>query len=550
MLAEEREVGRYRILSRVAAGGMGEVYRARMVTMSGAEKLVALKVVRPDLAERSRFTELFVAEAKVAMTLSHANIVQSFDVGRIDDQWFIAMELVEGATLAHLGQTARRKGARLPLRLVLTAIIEALKGLDYAHRRKDANGQPLGLVHCDISPQNILVSNEGEVKVADFGVAKSRLTTDEGQVRGKLAYMPDEQLRGGGFDARADLYAMGMVLAELLTGRHPFSEESSRGPLELPSDLPLDLRRIVERAVALDPDARFSTAAQMRQALERFAFDSGLQLSTSDLADVVRETVLPEEGDLPEGSTTHSGLYSTDPADAKTPFREPGFGLRLGEELRRVAGTEVSVFMTRTALHQSVEVPNSGSRKGVFALGIFGALAALATIGWVAVTWGSGEGAPSVSAPEVEALEVEALETEAPTLESPASTARAPEPSAEPGESVVEVEPEPESSEAAPEVVPESASETAARAESSPRSHPRPTARGEEPGTLWVDSEPWAEVYIDGHRVGRTLFGPHSIEAGAHRLRLVNPAAGLEHRRSFRVASGQTVRIAVDLSSP
>ncbi|MEQ9075530.1 MAG: serine/threonine-protein kinase, partial [Sandaracinaceae bacterium] len=170
MEVDPKSVGRYRIQARIAAGGMGEVFLASVETMPGVLRPVALKLVRPELAGQPGFAQLFVEEVRVAMSLSHANVVQAFDVGQIDARWFLAMEYVDGLDLSAL-----LSRGPLPLGLSLLVAIEALKGLDYAHRRRGADGAPLAIVHRDVSPGNLLLSRVGEVKVADFGVAKSTL---------------------------------------------------------------------------------------------------------------------------------------------------------------------------------------------------------------------------------------------------------------------------------------------------------------------------------------------------------------------------------------
>jgi len=303
---------RYRIRARLAAGGMGEVYRAVRVTADGFEKPVALKVIRRDLAADQAFARRFLDEARVAMSLSHGNVVQSFDVGRLDDRWFIAMELVDGLDLATLlaGRTAP-----LPWSVVLLVALEALKGLDHAHRQRGADGGRLGLVHRDVSPGNLLLSREGEVKLADFGIAVATLEARDGPrlVEGKLPYMAPEQLTGGSVDARSDLYGLGAVLREVLTGHPPVAfgadprdalrvlRSSPRPPP--PPDVPEGLWGVAERALSFDPDDRFPSAAAMRQALEAQAIALRCLPSSIELAEVVAEALAaPRRAGFADGS--------------------------------------------------------------------------------------------------------------------------------------------------------------------------------------------------------------------------------------------------------
>lgn len=355
--------GRYRILGRIKSGGMGEVYAATMETFEGVGKAVAIKLVRKDLAKESDFSALFVEEAKVAMSLSHANVVQSFDVGRIDDRWFLAMEFVEGIDLAGLLDKCHRHLRQpIPHRHVIFIAVEALKGLDYAHRRRGADGHSLHIVHRDVSPGNLLISNEGEVKVADFGIAKSALRSVgsiAGTIKGKVPYMAPEQLRGAAVDRRADLYSVGAVLYEMLTGQRIVDDELGTmalpqalagdypKPRELNPSIPEELERIVLKALAMDQSERYQNAASMRQDLEQLAMDAGYLLSANDLADFVEEVlsrqepapdVLGEAGPAP--ARAPAARASVDPSEGANPF-----DALLGAELRKVqTGEPFSVF--------------------------------------------------------------------------------------------------------------------------------------------------------------------------------------------------------------
>ncbi|HEX4450575.1 MAG TPA: serine/threonine-protein kinase, partial [Kofleriaceae bacterium] len=214
--------GRYLLVQRLSRGGMGEIFLAKH-GLAGFEKLAVIKKVLPHLAADAQFISRFVDEAQVAIKLQHVNIAQVFEVGRVGDEYFLALEYVEGRDLRRtLGLLGQRK-QRLPVDLALFIGRELANGLAYAHRRTSADGASLNLVHCDISPPNVLVSFEGETKVIDFGIAKSAIrgtATDPKMGFGKFGYMAPEQLiRGGVVDARTDIYAAGVVLYELLTGK-------------------------------------------------------------------------------------------------------------------------------------------------------------------------------------------------------------------------------------------------------------------------------------------------------------------------------------------
>jgi serine/threonine protein kinase len=230
-LADVNETfGRYRLLERLGQGGMAEVFKAKSFGVEGFEKVLVIKRILPELARSQEFVDMFVHEAKLAVRLSHANIVQVFDLGvapRADvlgskqpDTYYMAMEFVNGFDLATVLSQCRRQQLALPIDMCVFVAAEIAKGLDHAHRRKDDRMLPLGIVHRDVSPQNVLLSLEGEVKVTDFGIAKARGAletkinedTRTGRLQGKFGYMSPEQARGEPVDARSDLFSLGIVL--------------------------------------------------------------------------------------------------------------------------------------------------------------------------------------------------------------------------------------------------------------------------------------------------------------------------------------------------
>jgi serine/threonine protein kinase/tetratricopeptide (TPR) repeat protein len=305
--------GRYRLLDRLGRGGMAEVFKAKSFGVEGFEKILVIKRILPELAKSKRFSDLFVQEAKLAVRLSHANIVQVFDLGTVDEgsgpTYYIAMEYVAGLDLATLLARARSQKVPLPAGMCVYIAAEVAKGLDHAHRRRDEQMRPLGIVHRDVSPQNILVSWEGEVKVTDFGIAKARDTLDrsrggepksgepEGaQLQGKYSYMSPEQARGDAVDARSDLFSLGAVLYEMLTGGNPFRapttvetlrrvKASEYPPVELlRQDLPSGLNTLLERALAQAPEKRFADASRMYESLLAHLYASGDRFGSGDLA--------------------------------------------------------------------------------------------------------------------------------------------------------------------------------------------------------------------------------------------------------------------------
>ncbi len=300
--------GRYQLLERIARGGMAEVFKAKSYGVEGFEKVVVLKRILPELAQNQSFVDMFLHEARLSVALSHANIVQVFDLGREEDTYFIAMEYVLGADLAQCLRKCRREGRAVPVEIAVLIVCEVARALDYAHRRKDARGRNLGIVHRDISPQNILISREGEVKVTDFGIAKAvSLMEDGGTVRGTYAYMPPEQARGEEVDARADIYSLGVTLFEMLGGENPFVAPGPFAPdpkavmervvggdvtplRKLRPDVPPELLKVVETAMAVDPADRFSNAAKVYEELTAFLYTLGRRVGANDIADWLRAT--------------------------------------------------------------------------------------------------------------------------------------------------------------------------------------------------------------------------------------------------------------------
>ncbi|MDP3153304.1 MAG: serine/threonine-protein kinase [Archangium sp.] len=280
------KLARYEVLGRLATGGMAEVWLARSLGMAGFEKLVVLKTILPTLAQSPQFVAMFVNEGRLAAMLSHPNCVQIFDLGQEGDWLYIAMEYLEGFSLARVLKRAKTKGVALSERIVARIIMDAASGLDYSHRLKDREGRDLGIVHRDVSPDNLLVGFSGQVKLVDFGIAKAATpaliaaATTAGTVKGKHGYIAPEYLLGQPLDGRADVFALGVVLYRALTGKRPFQGETEaaismavvsdppRPPLEVMPSLNPALAAVALMALEKDPANRFETARAMRQAIE------------------------------------------------------------------------------------------------------------------------------------------------------------------------------------------------------------------------------------------------------------------------------------------
>jgi serine/threonine-protein kinase len=297
-----RQLGRYEVLTQLASGGMASVYIARAQGVAGFERLVAIKVLHPHLAYEQEFVSMFLDEARLAARIRHMNVVPTIDISDSPgDGYFLVMEYIEGNHLGALLGEAAKKGERLPRPFVCRVLLDALQGLSAAHRLTDEDGHPLKLVHRDVSPHNILVGTDGIARLTDFGVAKADVrmaSTRAGQFKGKLSYMAPEQASSSETDQRSDLFSVGIILWESLTGRRLFKGESNAATLNrllnervvkpsivLPELEPFD--DVAMRALSRSPEERFQNADELGEALEQAAGRGGVA-KTRDVAEVVR----------------------------------------------------------------------------------------------------------------------------------------------------------------------------------------------------------------------------------------------------------------------
>ncbi|MCP3097729.1 protein kinase [Myxococcus sp. K15C18031901] len=318
------QVGKYQLVRKLASGGMAEVFLAKAAGPMGFEKTLVLKRILPHLAEDPAFVEMFLGEARLAAQLEHPNIVQIFDFGEADGSYFLAMEFIDGPTLRKLVKRA----AEVPLPPVVCAKLVSLaaEGLAFAHDFCDPEtGSPLGIIHRDVSPDNILVSRQGAVKVVDFGVAKvagQGHRTQTGVVKGKVAYMPPEQLRTLPLDRRVDVYALGVVLYELLSGRRPFDATTEASTMQailfepfIPvtarrADVPPMLQVILDNALAKDRDARYPDCRALQSDLEHFVLSSGEAVGAYQLSQFVTKVMGDSSTGPLMGSPAHGVVGS------------------------------------------------------------------------------------------------------------------------------------------------------------------------------------------------------------------------------------------------
>lgn len=304
-------IGRYEFLVPIAKGGMAAVWAARLKGTRGFAKTVAIKTMLPTLSDDPLFEQMFLDEAQIAAQIHNPHVVEIMDLGEQDDVLYQVMEYVDGESLATVLRTARKKQKTFPIEIAVRIVTDACRGLHAAHELKSVDGTLMGLVHRDISPQNVMITYDGQVKLVDFGVAKAAgrtaSETTAGQVKGKAPYMAPEQALGQRVDRRTDIFAMGIVLYQITTGKHPFRGENDIATLhnilhkDLPSPrfvdpkYPRPLEAVVNRALAREMDRRFSTAKEVADALSRVFPPTHRQVEVADVGDFVQE-LLGEAG--------------------------------------------------------------------------------------------------------------------------------------------------------------------------------------------------------------------------------------------------------------
>jgi serine/threonine protein kinase/tetratricopeptide (TPR) repeat protein len=344
--------GRYRLLERLGQGGMAEVFKAKSYGVEGFEKVLVIKRILPDLARSQEFVDMFIHEAKLAVRLSHANIVQVFDLGLApgpeilgakNDAYYMAMEYVHGFDLATLLSRCRRQQVTLPIDMCVYVASEVAKGLDHAHRRRDEQMRPLGIVHRDVSPQNVLLSLEGEVKVTDFGIAKARGVLDSSgedtrtrQLHGKFGYMSPEQARGEPVDARSDLFSLGVLIYECVAGVNPFSAPTTfetlrrvqaceYPPIELlRPDAPAELVAMIKMAMGKEASERYPDAGRMYEAMLAFLYAQGSRYGAHDLAEFLFRFRGEDAGQSTLPDRLLEGEAATTTTAERTPVEIPG----------------------------------------------------------------------------------------------------------------------------------------------------------------------------------------------------------------------------------
>ena len=311
-----RQIGRYQILDRLAVGGMAELYKATLTGEHGFEKLVVIKKILPHLAKDRSFVEMFIDEARITAQLDHRHIVQVFELGNDADTPYIAMQYVDGLDVLALLRECARAQIRLPPQLAAVIARDVLDALDYAHNAVSSDGKPLGIVHRDISPGNVLLSWRGDVKLTDFGIARAaerRHKTEAGTLKGKYGYMSPEQVSSSEVDPRSDLFSVGILLAEMVMARRLFTSTNDLDILlmvrdarlerlhKYASEFPVELRVLTVRALQRRPEDRWQSAGQFRDAIDDWLRRTS-RAGTRELASLIGSVINAPTAELEGGS--------------------------------------------------------------------------------------------------------------------------------------------------------------------------------------------------------------------------------------------------------
>ena len=379
-----RDFGKYELIEKIGTGGMAEVFLAKSFGAEGLEKILVIKRILPEFSENPRFVEMFISEAKIAVDLNHPNIVQIYDFGKHDDTYFLAMEYVDGADLGHLVSASRRTEKPFSIGNAVFIAAEIAKGLHYAHTKTDRFGEPLAIVHRDVSPQNVLISQDGTIKIVDFGIAKATSVADAqpNSVKGKFAYMSPEQASGKPVDLRSDLFSLGVVLFELLCGRQLFRGTSQDELLslvktavvpeisDLNRDVPTELCDLLYKVLSRDPDERHDNARDLQRELMRILYTLDDIYDSGTLSSHFRRlepAINPEEEGYAATQATRTrtsmvrtvtggatSIRTTTPVTRIVDDSETGVEIHSRErkEVIIVAGELVGLFDLRTSVGQ------------------------------------------------------------------------------------------------------------------------------------------------------------------------------------------------------
>ncbi|MSP59773.1 MAG: serine/threonine protein kinase [Myxococcales bacterium] len=540
-LAATSRVGKYQLLELLGSGGMAEVWRATVRGAAGFHKEVALKTIRKEWARDAAFVTMFVDEARLSSTLAHPNIVATLDFGFAEGRYFLAMEMVDGVSLRACQRFLARRGWPLGVELATHVAAEMAAALHYAHHARDRDGRPLEIVHRDVNPTNVMISTHGEVKLTDFGIAKAagRATqTEAGALKGKIPYMSPEQAWGKPLDGRADVFALGLTLYELVTGAYAIDGENEIEMLEraraaaVPS-LALvapELAPILARACARDPEARFATAGELRTELMGVLAQAPRHDLAAELAALAREVkrsrttgMMPAlvasaepESATPAGTTAGPGREATETGS------DPGAALRSELAARRLVPATVAARPSALPLAEPATVePTPAAWRRRWPVVAVAGLGAAGLAGMMLASRGDPAGPPPTMAPKTAASPSTAPSI-APEIARPPLLGVAAKPPPLP--TVVRPTHRP------PTVKPAT---------------PTTVASGDERATLRIRIEPWGTAWLDDRDLGMSPLPPVQVAPGSHTLVARNPTLGTR-RVTFTVAAGEGKLVHLD----
>lgn len=510
-----QRIGRYIILRRIASGGMAEILLAKLVGEAGFEKTVVIKKILPQWASDHDFITMLVDEAKIAVQLDHPNIVSVYELSRDGDDYYIAMEFVSGVDLRRLMQKVIATKKRVPPDVALFIVTEILEGLSYAHTKRDPQGHPLEIIHRDISPQNILISYDGAVKIADFGIARAATRSQEtvtGVLKGKFAYMSPEQASQEDLDARSDLFATAIVLYEIITGERLFHRGSDLETLERvrraePIMTPQALKRIPDRlkevlfkALMKSREERFQTAASFREALVTFARRSKKTLRREKVASFLES--------LFKGERETKAPPTMEVTKTVEPIVLAGGGASETEEVRQ------------SAPHRRQGIsPKGYLLVGVMTLAVFGL--ALHEIHQVREFF-SGNNDENTGLSQV-IHEPKSRGGEPPTPLTPPEVA----PPVDPAQALPLAEPPPE-----PTPLEQPADEPPP---------PMVSANELKKGYLSLQAIPWGSFSIDAGSIRETPVRRIPLKPGRHTLRVNHPPTGATVSKELEIRAGREI---------
>jgi serine/threonine-protein kinase len=549
-------IGDYTLLRRLAIGGMGEIWLAERQGISGFSKRVVIKTILECFADEPSLVDMFLDEGRIAAGLTHPNVAQTYDLGQVGRTYYLAMEYIQGRDLRKLLLVNVERGQLLPLNLVLRILAEVCEGLYYAHRWKTPDGRHAGIVHRDISPQNILVTFDGKVKIIDFGIAKaaqSASRTQSGVLKGKYAYMSPEQVRGKPLDQRSDLFSLGVVMYELLTARRLFKRDSELStldavltteippPTRIDGGVPREVEAVLLKALARDPDDRFQDARQMQLALEEVMLVTKMPASSAHLAAYMEELFadhLEQEQEQEQESISRlsrqmerlPGAADKAPRlERTTPFA-PGMELSVSTDGRRRE-------LTRNLMPGSSQAERAGRGRSSWRWALIGLLLAVVGAGgWFLATetglLGGGGPDPQPADPQPAPP---AATGDAAGGPSDAGPDRQPDPPDDPQQADLGLDL------SEPGDPPDAGGGDSAEPDPAPDPEPRPdpgrnVARAS--GRLSVTTSPPADIYLGRRKLGRGTVRGVRLRPGRYRLRAVLEPGVVETQR-LRIGPGE-----------